>query len=286
MIIYVCWPFHMVHVSEFCVVRLFFEPAEREKAFRDDSYHLFVVILGTVYWVWKYCIYIYTTYIHECIYCNTTGCLTRHVTISLAFSASQLFILRKDKGLKNGREGHESKFLQFMVTSGFPLRRISLDPMISESSGFEGGSIILVLPGFMWAPGQTVSLDSRHLKFYLDDSFYPWGAGAWSHESRQNLGVRFPFFQDGHGKKQPSQRIFQGKSIEICEHLQFYLRFKPSKSRWKTIAFTIWQFMGKAMVSRWFPFFPFKKPGRAGQRCLGDGDDFRALYDVVWNVSI
>lgn len=92
--------------------------------------------MGIVYWVY---INVY----------NTTGCLTRHVTISLAFSASQLFILREDKGLKNCREGHESKFLQFMVTSGFPLRRISLDPMISESSGFEGGSIILVLPGFM-----------------------------------------------------------------------------------------------------------------------------------------
>ena len=47
-------------------------------------------------------------------------------------------------------------------------------------------------------------------------------------------------------KNQPSHRIFEGKSIEIYEHLQFYLRFKPS------------EFMGKAMVSRWFPFFPFK----------------------------
>jgi hypothetical protein len=125
---------------------------------------------------------------------NTTGCLTRHVTISLAFSASQLFILREDPGLKNCREGHESKFLQFMVTSGFPLRRISLDPMISESSGFEGGSIILVLPGFMWAPGQTVSLDSPPFEVLSRWLILPlgcWGMITWV---TSKLGCSFPIF--------------------------------------------------------------------------------------------
>ena len=114
---------------------------------------------------------------------------------------------------------------------------------------------------------------ARHSKFYLDDSFYP-GVLGHDHMSHVKTWVYVSHFSRMVMKKQPSHKIVQGKSLEIYEHLQFYLRFKPS------------EVMGKAMVFRWFPFFSLQKPGRAGQRCLGDGDDFRALYDVVLNVSI
>lgn len=90
-------------------------------------------------------------------------------------------------------------YVEFPLTQWYlKAQGLRVDPSYS----FCRASCELQVKLFLWI--------ARHLKFYLDDSFYPWGAGAWSHESRQNLGVRFPFFQDSHEKPAITQN-FWGK---------------------------------------------------------------------------